>query len=186
MNRLQQKYQEVVTPKLLERLGTKNRLAAPKLTKVVVSVSFKEEQHQDEAIKKASGWISEITGQKPKETQAHQSIAGFGIRAGDVIGLVATLRGNHMWEFADKLVSIALPRVRDFRGVPTSSFDGQGNYTLGLTEQIIFPEIEYDTVGKVRGLQVTFVTTAHDDTIARILLEGLGMPFEKEDRGENK
>lgn len=183
MNRLQQQYHDVVIPKLLESMGQSNRLAGPRLEKVVVSTSFKEEQRQDEAIKTASAWLSALTGQKPKQTSARKAIAGFNIREGDVIGLVVTLRGVRMWEFVDKLISAALPRVKDFQGVSRSGFDGHGNYTLGVTEQIIFPEVEYDTVGKVRGLQVSFVTTAKTDQVARLLLTGLGMPFEKETHG---
>lgn len=183
MNRLQQRYHDIVVPKLLASIGQANRLAAPRLEKVVVSTSFKEEQRQDEAIKTASTWLSALTGQKPKQTSARKAIAGFNIREGDVIGLVVTLRGIRMWEFVDKLIAAALPRVKDFQGTPGSGFDGHGNYTLGVTEQIIFPEVEYDAVGKVRGLQISLVTTAKDDRIGRLLLEGLGMPFEKEVHG---
>lgn len=183
MNRLQQRYHNIVAPTLLASIGQTNRLAAPRLEKVVVSTSFKEEQRQDEAIKTASTWLSALTGQKPKQTSARKAIAGFNIREGDVIGLVVTLHGIRMWEFVDKLIAAALPRVKDFQGIPGSGFDGHGNYTLGVTEQIIFPEVDYDAVGKVRGLQISLVTTAKDDRIGRLLLEGLGMPFEKEAHG---
>lgn len=186
MNRLQQLYHDIVAPKLLESIGQANRLAAPRLEKVVVSTSFKEEQRQDEAIKTASAWLAVLTGQKPKETTARKAIAGFDIREDDVIGLVVTLRGIRMWEFVDKFIAAALPRVKDFQGIPRDGFDGHGNYTLGVTEQIIFPEVEYDTVGKVRGLQISFVTTAKDDRVARLLLEGLGMPFEKQETMNKK
>lgn len=186
MNRLQEQYHTVIIPKLLDAIGQTNRLATPRLAKVVISTSFKEEQHQDEAIKTAATWMAALSGQKPRTTKAKKAIASFGIRAGDVVGLTVTLRRIHMWEFVDKLIAAALPRVKDFQGVPKGGFDGHGNYTLGITEQIIFPEVEYDTVGKVRGLQITFVTTAKDDRIGRLLLEELGMPFEKEDHGENK
>lgn len=178
-NRLYQRYRDRVVPTLMTEFGFTNPLAVPRLVKIVVSTSFREEQHQDDAIAKASAWMAAITGQLPKKTKARKAIATFNIRQGDVIGLAVTLRGRRAWEFADKLISAALPRVKDFQGVPLGSFDGNGNYTLGVTEQIIFPEVEYDTVGKVRGLQVSIVTSSRDDTIARKLLEELGMPFEK-------
>lgn len=183
MNRLRQRYQQTITPALVEELKLPNKLAVPGLVKVVVSTTFREDEHQDEAIKKASEWLGTITGQKPAYTTARQAIAEFNTRAGDTIGLMATLRGEKMWDFVDKLINVTLPRVKDFQGVPAKSFDGHGNYTLGMTEQIIFPEVEYDTVGKIRGLQVSFVTNAGDDTIVRKLLEALGMPFEKETHG---
>lgn len=164
---------------LTNQLKLRNQFMAPKLEKVVISTSFKEEQHQDEAMSVASGWLAVMTGQKPVPTKARISIAGFGIRAGDVIGLKVTLRGKRMWDFVERLISLALPRVRDFQGISLSGFDGHGNYTLGMTEQIIFPEVEYDSAGKVRGLQIVFVTSTPDDTIARKLLEGIGLPFEK-------
>lgn len=181
MNRLQKKYQEILVPKLQQEWKLGNRLMVPRLEKVVVSTSFKEEQRQDEAIKIAAGWMAAMTGQRPAPTVARQSIASFGIRDGDVIGLKVTLRGKRMWDFVDRLISLALPRVRDFQGISLSGFDGQGNYTLGMAEQIIFPEVEYDTVGKVRGLQIVFVTSATDDVRARRLLEAIGMPFEKQE-----
>lgn len=183
VSRLHQRYIEKVRSVLASEFGYANPLGVPRLTKVVVATSFKEDQHQDDAIKAASAWVAAITGQKPKTTRARKAIAGFDIRAGDVIGLAATLRGRRMWEFIDKFIATALPRMRDFQGVPASGFDGHGNYTIGLTEQIIFPEVEYDSVGKVRGLQISFVTTAGSDTIARRLFEELGMPFEKESHG---
>lgn len=186
MNRLYEKYQKVIAPKLMEELGLSNKLAVPKLMKMVVSTTFKEDEHQDDAIKKASEWMAEITGQKPGYTTARKAIATYNTRIGDVIGLVVTLRGERMWEFMDKLVSLTLPRVKDFQGIPLKSFDGHGNYTLGITEQIIFPEVEYDTVGKVRGLQVSFTTNTRNDTISRKLLESLGMPFEKGEYGKEK
>lgn len=179
MNRLHQRYQDAIVPKLVGELKLSNKLAVPRLVKVVISTTFREDEHQDEAIKKASEWLGTITGQKPAYTTARQAIAAFSTRAGDTIGLMVTLRGEKMWDFVDKLINVTLPRVKDFQGVPVKSFDGHGNYTLGMTEQIIFPEVEYDTVGKIRGLQVSFVTNAGGDTIARKLLEALGMPFEK-------
>jgi large subunit ribosomal protein L5 len=181
MNRLKQKYQTELVPKLAKELQLDNLLAVPGLNKVVVSTAFKEDQHQDQAIDFAKKWLSAMTGQNPKVTSAKKSIASFNIRQGDVLGLQVTLRRDRMWEFVDKLISIALPRLRDFQGINPKGFDGHGNYTLGLTEQIIFPEIDFDTIGKIRGLQITFATTASDDKIARRLLESIGMPFEKKE-----
>lgn len=187
MNRLKQKYQTTIAPELVKELNLDNLMAVPNLNKVVVSTAFKEDQHQDQAIDSARKWLAAMTGQMPKTTAAKKSVASFNIREGDILGLQVTLRRDRMWEFIDKLISIALPRLRDFQGISPKGFDGHGNYTLGLTEQIIFPEIDYDTIGKVRGLQITFATTASDDKIARRLLESIGMPFEKEEaRGEKK
>lgn len=180
MNRLKQKYQEEIVPQLMSQFGLKNRLAAPRLVKMVVSTSFKEDQHQDEAVDIAKKWLAAITGQLPRTAVAKQSIAGFNVREGDTVGLQVTLRGGRMWDFIDRFISLTLPRVRDFQGVPLDSFDGKGNYTIGLTEQIIFPEVDYDSAGKIRGLQVTFVTDTNDDKISRKLFELMGMPFEKE------
>lgn len=180
MNRLQQKYQEKIVPALQKQLGLANPLAAPKLNKVIISTSFREHEHQSEAIQSAAKWVADISGQKPLITTAHKSIATFAVRAGDQLGLKVTLRGTRLWEFFDKLISISLPRVKDFQGLPLDSFDGQGNYTFGLTEQIIFPEVEYDKIGKIRGLQITINTTAKNDKFALALLKELGFPFEKE------
>ncbi|MBI2309699.1 50S ribosomal protein L5 [Candidatus Collierbacteria bacterium] len=181
MNRLKQKYQTTIVPELAKELNLDNLLAVPSLNKVVVSTAFKEDQHQDQAIDLAKKWLAVMTGQMPKTTVAKKSVASFNIREGDILGLQVTLRRDRMWGFVDKLISIALPRLRDFQGISLNGFDGHGNYTLGLTEQIIFPEVDYDTIGKVRGLQITFVTTADNDKIARRLLESIGMPFEKEE-----
>lgn len=179
MNRLKQKYQNDLVPNLAKEFNLSNPMAVPSLDKVVISTAFKEDQHQDQAIESAKKWLSAMTGQNPKITAAKKSIASFNIRQGDILGLQVTLRRDRMWEFVDKLISIALPRLRDFQGINSKGFDGHGNYTLGLTEQIIFPEIDYDTIGKIRGLQITFATTASNDKIARRLLENIGMPFEK-------
>lgn len=179
MNRLQERYQKIVVPKLQAEFKLKNALEVPRVRSVVISTAFKEAQHQDDAIKLTATWLCAMAGQKPCETRAHNSIAGFNIREGEVIGLKVTLRGARMWDFIDKLFSLALPRVKDFQGLSVKSFDGNGNYTLGLTEQSMFPEVDYDTVGKVRGLQITFVVNNGDDTISRRLFEELGMPFEK-------
>lgn len=186
MNRLKQKYQTTIVPELAKELNLDNLLAVPGLNKVVVSTAFKEDQHQDQAIDSAKKWLAAMTGQMPKTTAAKKSVAGFNIREGDILGLQVTLRRDRMWEFIDKLISIALPRLRDFQGISLKGFDGHGNYTLGLTEQIIFPEIDYDAIGKIRGLQITFATTASDDKIARRLLESIGMPFEKQEAGGEK
>lgn len=186
MNRLQKHYQNHVIPALRKQLGFANLLAAPKLNKIVISTSFREPEHQNDALQSAAKWMADISGQKPLITTAHKSIAGFGIRAGDQLGLKVTLRGTRLWEFFDKLVSISLPRVKDFQGLPLASFDGQGNYTFGLTEQIIFPEIEYDKIGQIRGLQITIATTAKNDKIAFALLKELGFPFEKPAKEDKK
>lgn len=186
MNRLQQKYQEKIIPALQKQLKLANPLATPKLNKVVISTSFREHEHQDTALQSAAKWMADISGQKPLITVAHKSIAGFGIRAGDPLGLKVTLRGTRLWEFFDKLISVSLPRVKDFQGLPLNSFDGQGNYTFGLTEQIIFPEIEYDKIGKIRGLQITIATTAKNDKSALALLQELGFPFTKPTKENRK
>lgn len=180
MNRLQQKYQEVVIPEIMAELGIKNRLAVPRPEKMAVSTSFYEKERQDEAIKQAESWMTLITGQKPAVTRAKKSIAAFNLRFGAAIGLRATLRGARMWDFLDKLISAVLPQVKDFQGVKRSGFDGRGNYTLGLTEQIIFPELTYDTAGKIRGLQVTICSRpSKDEAAVKAVLEKLGVPFEK-------
>src|SRR3990167_1547867 len=187
MNQIKTKISNHNCPELAKELNLDNLLAVPGFNKVVVSTAFKEDQHQDQAIDSAKKWLAAMTGQMPKTTAAKKSVASFNIREGDILGLQVTLRRERMWEFVDKLISIALPRLRDFQGISLKGFDGHGNYTLGLTEQIIFPEIDYDTIGKVRGLQITFATTTSDDKIARRLLESIGMPFEKEEaRGEKK
>jgi large subunit ribosomal protein L5 len=179
MNRLYQKYTKEVVPALKKELGIKHTLATPKVKKIVLNIGITEDQHQAEALKSMADQFMVITGQKPKTTAAHKSIASFKLRAGDPIGLCVTLRGDRMYQFLDKLISIVLPRVKDFQGVPTNAFDQQGNYSLGLEEQIVFPEIEYDKIDKVRGLQINIVTTAADRNISRRLLELLGMPFRK-------
>jgi large subunit ribosomal protein L5 len=179
MNRLQEKYLKEIVPALQKELGLKNIMAVPKLTKVVVNIGITEDQHQAEALKVMGEQFMVITGQKPKTTMAHKAIAGFKLRAGDPIGLCVTLRGERMYQFVDKLISIVLPRVKDFQGVSTTAFDQQGNYSLGLEEQIVFPEIEYDKIDKVRSLQINLNSTAKDAKVARRLLELLGMPFKK-------
>lgn len=181
MNRLQKKYREEVVPSLMKELAIKNRLAAPRPEKIAVSTSFYEKERQDEAIKQVGEWMVLITGQRAAVTRAKKSIAAFNLREGAALGLRATLRGGRMWDFLDKLISVVLPQVKDFQGAKRSGFDGQGNYTLGLTEQIIFPELTYDSAGKIRGLQVTICSRpSRDEKAVRMMLEKLGMPFEKE------
>jgi len=179
MNRLRQKYQEEIMPSLQKELGLKNRMAVPKIDKIVLNVGITEDQHQNQSLENMGAQLAAITGQKPKTTRAKKSIAGFKLRQGDPIGLMVTLRGERMYQFLDKLISIVLPRVKDFQGVPDNAFDPQGNYSLGLKEQIVFPEIEYDKIDKVRGLQVNIVTTSKDAKTGKRLLELLGMPFVK-------
>lgn len=179
MNRLKQKYQQEVAPQLVKEFNLKNTLSAGKLLKIVVSTRVSEETHKDEALKNVEEQLKVITGLKPKTTVARKSEAGFKIRAGEPLGLMVTLRNDYMWEFLDKLVSIVLARMKDFQGISRKSFDQSGNYNLGLPEQIIFPEIVYDNIDKVRGLQITMVTSVNDKEQSFRLLELLGMPFEK-------
>jgi large subunit ribosomal protein L5 len=161
----------------MEKFGYKNKMEVPKLEKVLVNMGLGEAIQNPKAIDAAVGDLRTITGQKPIVTRAKKSIAAFKLRAGMQVGAKVTLRGRRMYEFVDKLVNVVLPRVRDFRGVSPKSFDGRGNYSLGMKEQIIFPEIDYDKVDKVRGMDITFVTSAKNDEEARELLRLLGMPF---------
>jgi len=177
---LKKKYQEEIAPKLAKGFGLKNRLAVPKVEKVVINLGIGEGADDKDVIDKASQDLSVITGQKPKVARARVSIAGFKLQEGAPIGLVTTLRGKRMYDFLEKLFKIVLPRLRDFRGLPTKSFDGQGNYNLGISEYTVFPEIDYSKVGKARGLEITIVTNTQDNQKAKKLLELLGMPFEKE------
>lgn len=178
--RLKTQYLKQIIPTLVKEFNLPSPLSAPKLEKIVVNVGITEAQNQNQALKNMSDQLTQITGQKPKITKARQSISSFKLRQGDPIGLMVTLRGRRMYQFFDKLVSLVLPRVKDFQGVKRTGFDGRGNYNLGLQEQIVFPEINYDTIDKVRGLQITIVTTAHTNQLAFRLLELLGMPFAKE------
>jgi large subunit ribosomal protein L5 len=177
--RLQKKYTEEVVPALQKEFGYKNPMQVPKLTKIVVNMGLGEAVQNSKIIEAAVTDLTAITGQKPVITRARKSIATFKLREGMPIGAMVTLRRARMWEFYDRLVSFALPRVRDFKGVSPKAFDGRGNYTLGVREQIVFPEIEYDKVDKIKGLNITLVTTAENDEQARALLRGLGMPFRK-------
>ena len=182
MARLQDRYRAEVVPALMQEFGYKNVMQVPKLEKIVVNIGLGEAINNARAIDAAVGDLSAITGQKPVVTRAKKSIAAFKLRAGMPIGAMVTLRGPRMYEFMDRLTSVALPRIRDFRGVSPNSFDGRGNYTLGLREQLAFPEIDYDRIDKTRGLEMSFVTTARNDEEGRRLLELLGMPFARTER----
>jgi large subunit ribosomal protein L5 len=174
---LKNKYEQEVAPALQKQFNYPNVMMLPKLVKIVVNVGLGEAVQNAKALDAAVGDIASITGQKPVVTRAKKSIATFKIRTGMPIGCKVTLRGERMWDFYDKLVNVALPRVRDFRGVSPKAFDGRGNYALGLKEQLIFPEIDYDKVDKIRGMDIIIVTTANTDEEAKALLKGLGMPF---------
>lgn len=176
---LKQIYQETVVPKLMEEFGITNKMAVPRVQKVVVNTGVKEGANDKGIIEKVADQMAAITGQKAKVTRAKKSIANFKLREGSPIGLAATLRGKRMNDFLEKLINIVLPKVRDFQGVSDKSFDIKGNYTLGLTEQIVFPEIEYGKIDKIRGLEVTIVMQSGDSKISKRLLELLGMPFKK-------
>lgn len=177
MPRLKDKYKADVAPAMMKRFGYRNVMQIPNLEKVVVNMGVGEAIQNSKALDAAVGDLAKITGQRPVITKAKKSIAGFKLRAGMSIGCKVTLRGDRMYEFVDKLINAALPRVRDFRGVSPKSFDGRGNYTLGLREQLIFPEIEYDKIDKLRGMDVIVVTTAKTDEEGRELLRLMGMPF---------
>ncbi|RYZ77039.1 MAG: 50S ribosomal protein L5 [Proteobacteria bacterium] len=177
--RLRKIYQEKVVPTLMKKLDVKNPMQVPRLTRIVVNAVTKDAVANPKVLESLAAEIAMITGQKPIPTRAKKAIAAFKLRKGIPLGSMVTLRHKRMYEFMDRLVNVALPRVRDFRGVSTKSFDGRGNYTLGLKEQIIFPEINFDKVDKARGLNITFVTSATDNESARALLAELGMPFRK-------
>lgn len=177
MARLKDKYLNEVVPSLQEKFNYTNVMAIPKLDKIVVNIGLGEAVQNPKALDSAVADMTLITGQKPVITKAKKSIAGFKLREGMPIGVKVTLRGERMYEFCDRLLNVALPRVRDFRGVSPKSFDGRGNYSLGLKEQLIFPEIEYDKIDKIRGLEIVFATTAKTDEEGRELLKLLGMPF---------
>ena len=178
MARLKNKYREEVMPALKQRFGYKNVMEIPRLEKVVINMGLGDCKDNSKALETAVGELTIIAGQKPLVTRAKKSIANFKVRAGMNVGAKVTLRGDRMYEFTDKLVSIVLPRTRDFRGVSAKAFDGRGNYSLGVREQLIFPEIEYDKVEKIRGMEMVFVTTAKTDEEAKELLRQLGMPFQ--------
>ena len=175
--RLKERFRKQVAPALMKELDLKNPMAVPQLHKIVVNMGVGEATQNAKVLDPAASELAQITGQKAIITKAKKSIAAFKVRAGMPIGAMVTLRGDRMYEFFDRLVNIVLPRVRDFRGVSTKSFDGRGNYTLGLHDQLIFPEIDYAKVDKLKGMNVTIVTTAENDNQARALLKHLGMPF---------
>jgi large subunit ribosomal protein L5 len=179
MNKLKEQYVKEIAPALMKAMNLTTIMQVPRVEKVVVNIGLGEAMDNPKALDAASGDLMLITGQKPIITKARKSIANFKLREGRAIGAKVTLRGEKMWSFLDRLLNIVLPRVRDFRGVSTDSFDGRGNYTLGLREQLIFPEIEYDKIDKVRGLEITIVTSAPSDDQAAMLLQLLGMPFMK-------
>ncbi|MGB9879314.1 MAG: 50S ribosomal protein L5 [Anaerolineae bacterium] len=175
--RLKEKYQREVVPAMLERFGYKNVMEVPRVTKITLNMGVGEGARDAKVIEEASSQLARISGQKPQVRRARKSVANFKLRTGMPVGLRVTLRGNRMYEMLDRLLSVALPRIRDFRGLSPNSFDGRGNYNLGIREQIIFPEIDYDKIDKVRGLDIAITTTAKTDEEGRALLSLLGMPF---------
>ena len=177
--RLKEVYRQEVAPALMKEFGYNNVMKAPRVEKVVVNIGLGEALQNPRALDSASADIAAITGQKPVITRAKRSIANFKVRQGNPIGLMVTVRGDRMWEFLDRLLNAALPRIRDFHGVPTKAFDGRGNYSLGIREQLIFPEIEYDKVERIRGLQLIICTSARSDEEGKRLLQLLGMPFSR-------
>jgi large subunit ribosomal protein L5 len=179
MNRLKEKFQKEITPALMSKFSYKSVMQVPNINKIVINMGVGDAVQNVKALDNAVEELTAIVGQKPVVTVAKKSIAGFRLREGMPIGAKVTLRGERMYQFLDKLVSVALPRVRDFRGISKKSFDGRGNYTLGVKEQLIFPEIDYDKVNKVRGMDIIIVTTANTDEEARELLTQFGMPFKK-------
>jgi large subunit ribosomal protein L5 len=178
MPRLKNKYNSEVVPSMMQKFGYKNIMQVPRLEKVILNMGVGEAIQNAKAIDAAVNDLMVVTGQRPVVTKAKKSIAAFKLRAGMTVGCKLTLRGDRMYEFVDKLVNVALPRVRDFRGVSSKSFDGRGNYAMGVREQLIFPEIEYEKIDKVRGMDIIFVTTARTDEEARELLRLMGMPFQ--------
>ena len=181
--RLRTHYREVARPALKEEFGYRNAMMIPRLDKIVLNMGVGEAVSDSKKIKSAHDDLMKIVGQKPVITKARNSIAGFKLREGMPIGVKVTLRGDRMWEFLDRLLSVALPRIRDFRGLKANAFDGRGNYTFGLTEQLVFPEIDYDDIDAVRGMDITIVTTADDDEGGRALLEAYGFPFARGQEG---
>ncbi len=178
--RLKERYDSEVREQLQQKLGLANVMEVPRFEKIVLNMGVGGATQQPSLLEGAVRDLSTITGQKPLVTRAKKSIAGFKVREGNAIGAKVTLRGDRMWEFLDRLISLAIPRVRDFRGLPSNSFDGRGNYTFGVGEQLIFPEIDYDRIDAVRGLDVTIVTTARTDAGGRALLDAFGFPFRRE------
>ncbi|MDN4527188.1 50S ribosomal protein L5 [Fictibacillus fluitans] len=179
MNRLQERYKSEIVPSLVEKFNYTSVMEVPKIEKIVINMGVGDAVSNSKVLDTAVEELTTIAGQKPVITRAKKSIAGFKLREGMPIGTKVTLRGERMYDFLDKLISVTLPRVRDFRGISKKSFDGRGNYTLGVKEQLIFPEIDYDKVNKVRGMDIVIVTTANSDEEARELLTQVGMPFQK-------
>jgi large subunit ribosomal protein L5 len=177
--RMQKTYRDTVVQQMTKEFDYGNVMEVPRLDKIVVNIGIGEAKDNDKALDAAVGDVQTITGQKPQLIKAKKSVAAFKLRAGQTVGIKTTLRGRRMWYFLDKLLNIALPRIRDFRGVSPDGFDGRGNYSLGLREQVVFPEIDYDKIDKLRGLEVSIITTAKTDDEARSLLTRLGMPFRK-------
>ena len=175
--RLKQRYREEIAGRLKDQLGLTNTMQIPRFEKIVVNVGLGEAVNDSRALEGAVRDLTQITGQKPRVNRARKSIAGFKLREGMPIGVKVTLRGDRMWEFFDRLLSVALPRIRDFRGLKATAFDGRGNYTFGLTEQLVFPEVDYDSIDAVRGMDITIVTTAETDEQGRALLDAFGFPF---------
>jgi large subunit ribosomal protein L5 len=180
--RLKTRYNEEIRPSLVERFGYSTPMRAPRITKVTVNMGVGDAKQDSKVLDAASEQLATITGQKPNVRRARKSIAQFKVREGMPVGVAVTLRGERSYEFLDRLMSIAIPRIRDFRGLNPKAFDGRGNYTLGVREQIIFPEVDYDAIDQVRGLDITITTTAQNDEESYALLEALGMPFAKETR----
>ena len=179
MSMLKEKYRKEIVPDLMKKLGYENVMQVPRVSKIVLNIGLGEALQNAKALESAEKDLVAITGQHPVVTKAKKSIAAFKLRQGMSIGMMVTLRGKRMYDFFDKLINIVLPRIRDFQGVPRDSFDGRGNYALGFKEQLVFPEIEYDKVEKIRGFSVAIVTTARNDEEGRQLLEAFGMPFRK-------
>ncbi len=177
--RLKERYQKEIAPALRAEYGYKNVMQVPRMEKIVINIGLGEALKNPHALEAAESDLAAITGQRPVITRAKRSISGFKVRQGMAVGMMVTLRGNRMYDFFDRLVNATLPRIRDFQGAPRNSFDGRGNYTLGMKEQVVFPEIEYDKIDKVRGLEISFITTASTSEEGRRLLELMGMPFQR-------
>lgn len=177
--RLRDKYEREIVPSLMAKFAIKNRMAVPKLVKVGINMGIRKERESKELFDEVTKHLALLAGQKPVVTRARMSIAGFKLRENDKVGLKVTLRGDRMWEFLDRLIALAIPRLRDFRGLSSKAFDGRGNYTLGISEQTVFPEVDADGVNHTQGMDITLVTTAGDDGKAHALLAALGMPFQR-------
>lgn len=186
MNPLRKKFQQEIVPRLQEQMDLDSPLAVPRLEKITLNTSSSKLHHDQDFFDQTIAWLAAISGQKPQVIRAKESIADFDLQQGDKIGLKVTLRGDRMYAFLQKLINIVLPRTKDFQGVSPDSFDNQGNYTFGLEEQIVFPEVDYDKIGDVQGLEITLTTSTSDPQAARLLLDSLGMPFSKKEEEANK